>query len=117
MELSIGLTATAERVCMAEEEFREMPLPVWFPNNDRRMGVLVGGCLCVWFKTDDGHGSELWGVTEYGVPESWVKLFGSRVDDLPDVFASLNYGWVLCFVTEGGALVIKLFDRVMSWSG
>lgn len=67
----------------------------------------------MWFKTDDGHGSELWGVTEYGVPESWVKLFGSRVDDLPDVFASLNYGWGgwdLCFVTEGGAVVIKLFD-------
>ncbi|KAL6200564.1 hypothetical protein ACLB2K_030345 [Fragaria x ananassa] len=63
--------------------------------------------------TDDGHSSELWGMTEYGVPEYWVKLFGSTVDDLPDVFASLNYGWGgwdLCFVTEGGAVVIKLFD-------
>ncbi|XP_062000555.1 F-box protein CPR1-like [Rosa rugosa] len=93
---------------LAEEEFREMPLPVWFPNNDREMRVLLGGCLCVWFKTD-ARRSEIWGMTEYGVPESWVKLFGFREADLPEVFSS-QAEWDLCFVTEDGKIVIKLLE-------
>lgn len=42
------------------------------------------------------------------MPESWVKLFGFREHDLPDV---LNHSWGLCFVTEGGTLVMQCFDN------
>ncbi|KAM5582797.1 F-box protein CPR1-like [Rosa sericea] len=95
---------------LAEEFFREMTLPVCYPDDDRDMRVLSsGGCLCMWLMTDGGLGCEIWGMTEYAVPESWVKLFGFRKYDLPDVFTSLHCGWHLCSVTEGGTVVIQLF--------
>ncbi|XP_062013861.1 F-box/kelch-repeat protein At3g06240-like [Rosa rugosa] len=40
---------------LAEEEFREMTLPVWFPKDETYVRVLSsGGCLCMWLKADDG---------------------------------------------------------------
>ncbi|PRQ60385.1 putative F-box domain-containing protein [Rosa chinensis] len=109
---------------LANEEFREMPLPVLSRNEDGmemtqiRTQVLLGGCLCVMFQDvtfqDTKKYTEFWVMKEYGMPESWVKLFGFNVHDLPDVFDSLYkcHFWDPIFIAEDGTVVIKL----RSWS-
>ncbi|CAI9296254.1 unnamed protein product [Lactuca saligna] len=60
---------------LAEETFREIPLPD-FPIDDsmeRSLGVL-GGKLCVMLGVMDG-GCEVWVMDDYGVAESWVKHY------------------------------------------
>ncbi|PRQ35078.1 putative F-box domain-containing protein [Rosa chinensis] len=107
---------------LAEEEFRQVPLPpvLWQNEEDRNPTeittlVHLGGYLCIWsrkrYNPDKG---EVWAMTEYGVPESWVKLFNFRVPDLPDVFASLYSTWDLCFITESGTMVISL-SKELFW--
>lgn len=49
-------------------------------------------------------------MKEYGVPESWVKLFHFSVRDLPDIFVS-TIGWTPVLVTEGGTVVFDLYDK------
>ncbi|XP_062017683.1 F-box/kelch-repeat protein At3g06240-like [Rosa rugosa] len=100
---------------LAEEEFRQVPLPpvLWQNDEDRNPTqittlVHLGGYLCIWSRKlfHSGKG-EVWAMTEYGVPESWVKLFNFRLRDLPDIFASLYSTWDLCFITESGTVVIR----------
>ena len=100
--------ATLYAFDLVEEEFREFPLPVSFRYMDCTR-VLSGGCLYVCSVNDrfDCSG-EIWGMTQYVVAESWVKLFEIRPADLPDVWHSPL--WDVCFVTEDGKLVIKVFD-------
>ncbi|KAM5557612.1 F-box protein CPR1 [Rosa sericea] len=103
---------------LANEEFREMPSPVLSRNEDGmemtqiRTQVLLGGCLCVMFQ-DDKKYSEFWAMKEYGLPESWVKLFGFNVHDLPDVSDSLYkcHFWDPIFIAEDGTVAIKLRSR------
>ncbi|XP_004296138.1 PREDICTED: F-box/kelch-repeat protein At3g06240-like [Fragaria vesca subsp. vesca] len=95
------------------EEFRQVPLPRLIQNNVKCVGqltmVLFGGCLCLQFRKSY-QCSEIWAMREYGVPESWVKLFEFSTYDLPDVFPSMRSFDPYC-VMEGGKLVIKLFDK------
>ncbi|PRQ60386.1 putative F-box domain-containing protein [Rosa chinensis] len=105
---------------LANEEFREMPLPVLSRNEDGvemtqiRTQVLLGGCLCVMFQDvmpqDANKYTEFWVMKEYGRPESWVKLFGFNLHDLPDVFDSFcsRLFWNPIFIAEDGTVVIKL---------
>ncbi|KAM5582719.1 F-box/kelch-repeat protein [Rosa sericea] len=102
---------------LANEEFRQLPLPrAWIQNenvmNGMRIGtqVLSGGCLCIWSESI-GYGV-FWEMKEYAVPESWVKIFQFSVLDLPDVLAS-RYGWIPVFVTEGGPVVILIDDELV----
>ncbi|PRQ35083.1 putative F-box domain-containing protein [Rosa chinensis] len=100
---------------LAEEEFRQVPLPVFNQNEDGvhlrqiRIQVLLGGGLCVWSQDLYEH-SEFWVMREYGVPESWVKLIQFSRDDLPDEF-TLWSSWDPTFVSEGGTMLIKLLDK------
>ncbi|XP_050369189.1 F-box protein CPR1-like [Argentina anserina] len=69
---------------LAKEEFRVMPCPV--VDDGRPQPPLVAsfrGCLCVLFVPGDTDvGSlDLWIMREYGVAESWTKLFNLKVSD------------------------------------
>ncbi|KAL6203668.1 hypothetical protein ACLB2K_027368 [Fragaria x ananassa] len=101
---------------LTEEEFRQLPLPLLalmpepdcVPAKQIATQVLREGCLCV--SSRNWHGNvEFWEMKEYGVPESWVKLFHFSVQDLPDVFASANV-WFPILVTEceGGTVLMLL---------
>nr|XP_004294917.2 PREDICTED: F-box protein CPR30-like [Fragaria vesca subsp. vesca]XP_004294918.2 PREDICTED: F-box protein CPR30-like [Fragaria vesca subsp. vesca]XP_011461607.1 PREDICTED: F-box protein CPR30-like [Fragaria vesca subsp. vesca]XP_011461608.1 PREDICTED: F-box protein CPR30-like [Fragaria vesca subsp. vesca] len=102
---------------LAEEEFRKLPLPLALmpelPNGlyARQIytQVLREGCLCVWTWNCYGY-AEFWEMKEYGVPESWVKLFHFSVFDLPDIFVS-TIGWTPVLVTEGGTVVFDLYGK------
>ncbi|XP_061999613.1 F-box/kelch-repeat protein At3g06240-like [Rosa rugosa] len=79
---------------LANEEFREMPLP------------------------DAKKYTVFWVMKEYGLPESWVKLFGFNIHDLPDVFNSFfsRLFWDPIFIAEDGTVVIKLrTQRELIW--
>nr|WRO64607.1 MYB transcription factor protein [Rosa persica] len=101
---------------LAVEEFRLVPLHVSYQNNlNLRSLVHLEGCLCVWSrKRNDLTVCECWAMREYGVPESWVKLFQISVNDLPDV-ASIYCNWDMCFVTEGVTVVIRMLDKELIW--
>uniref|UniRef100_A0A7C8ZS77 F-box domain-containing protein n=1 Tax=Opuntia streptacantha TaxID=393608 RepID=A0A7C8ZS77_OPUST len=70
---------------VCSEEWSEVPMLEYFEGNDSRvdsrkhdrvdMGVL-DGCLCLVI-SDYGnfHGQNVWVMKEYGVKDSWVKLF------------------------------------------
>ncbi|PRQ35079.1 putative F-box domain-containing protein [Rosa chinensis] len=100
---------------LAEEEFRQVPLPVFNQNEDDthvtcvRTHVLLGGCLGVWSADPYGYRT-FWVMREYDVPESWVKLIQLGRDDLPDEFTSCP-SWEPSFVTEGGTVMIKLLGK------
>ncbi|XP_050369207.1 F-box protein At3g07870-like [Argentina anserina] len=67
---------------LASEEFRTMPLPprLFEPTNPRSFR----GCLCVYDCRDNGY-IYLWIMREYGVADSWAKLFTIKAPalDLP----------------------------------
>ncbi|KAM5582686.1 F-box/kelch-repeat protein [Rosa sericea] len=102
---------------LAEEKFRQVPLPVLSQNEAGmflslrfvKIQVLLGGCLCVWSRDPYAY-SEFWVMREYGVPESWVKLIQFGRLDLPDEFTSCTR-WDPSYVTEGGIVMIKLPDK------
>ncbi|XP_050379966.1 uncharacterized protein LOC126797371 [Argentina anserina] len=99
---------------LVEEEFRQLPLPLALMAEtalQRWVGtqVLIGGGFCVWSRNQHGY-AEFWEMKEYGVPESWVKLFHFRVHDIPDVLSS-EFGCSFVSVTEGGAVLVSLGDK------
>lgn len=57
------------------ELFEEVPGPdCEWPNNNPTLDLAVfGGCLCLTFIR--GENREIWIMKEYGIKESWVKLF------------------------------------------
>ncbi|KAL6184285.1 hypothetical protein ACLB2K_045689 [Fragaria x ananassa] len=93
---------------LASEEFREIPLPVLVHNEYSlrlrmtlvRTPVLLGGCLCVMFRDYDEY-HDIWVMKEYGVHESWVKLFRFRAHDS-------TYHWNPIFIAEDGTVVISV---------
>ncbi|EOY05502.1 F-box and associated interaction domains-containing-like protein [Theobroma cacao] len=59
---------------LKNENFKEVELPMWATQEMKfDLGVL-GGCLSM---SLNPHGSftEVWAMKEYGIPESWTKLF------------------------------------------
>ncbi|XP_024156232.1 F-box/kelch-repeat protein At3g23880-like [Rosa chinensis] len=111
---------------LENEEFRKVPVPCFNQDDDRvfdrRMRTVVhsGGCLCVLVQTMHNRGGdrgdiELWMMRDYGVSNSWVKLYKLSKYDLP-VPHTKSYGWQswdLSLVTESGSIVIKFDNELL----
>ncbi|KAB1212045.1 hypothetical protein CJ030_MR5G024617 [Morella rubra] len=97
----------------AEEKFRKLSLPA-----DRKaifdtiaLGAL-GGCLSVTYDSLAVGGlimSETWVMREYGIEESWMKLFCF----FPETFFQYTYLRPLCFTTKGEVLMELDRKRLM----
>ncbi|PIA33292.1 hypothetical protein AQUCO_04100013v1 [Aquilegia coerulea] len=74
---------------MKHENFQEIPYPKanYHPNFHDRVGEL-GGSLCI-LGRDSGENVELWVMQEYGIANSWTKLFTIGRPDICESFASL----------------------------
>ncbi|KAM5582683.1 F-box/kelch-repeat protein [Rosa sericea] len=102
---------------LENEELRKVPVPCFNQDDDRvydrRMRTVVhsGGCLCVSSQTIHHRSGdiELWMMRDYGVSNSWAKLYKFSKYDLP-VRLTRYYGWDLSLVTESGSIVIN-FDN------
>ncbi|KAM1456275.1 hypothetical protein ACFX13_005410 [Malus domestica] len=74
LELDQAATESVIAFDVANETFREVPMP---QNMDRKCQIDVGclgGCLCIVAKYEDKD-VDVWTLKEYGVQESWSKLF------------------------------------------
>ncbi|XP_058213027.1 F-box protein CPR1-like isoform X4 [Rhododendron vialii] len=89
-----------------EEKLKEVPKPICEVNNFVSLGAL-GGWLCVVDNRLESH-SDVWVMKEYGVKESWTKLF--VVPNVPLNVAGeffFHYFDLLCF-TKDGEVVMRL---------
>ncbi|KAI8561470.1 hypothetical protein RHMOL_Rhmol04G0342300 [Rhododendron molle] len=89
-----------------EEKFKEVPMPIYEEKVHLfKVGVL-DGCLCM---VDSRLESlTFWVMKEYGVKESWTKLFVvSNVPPNEPGEPLINYCELLCF-TKDGEFVLKL---------
>ncbi|PRQ35072.1 putative F-box domain-containing protein [Rosa chinensis] len=106
---------------LGEEELRRVPLPpvLWQDEEDwnpTKITTLVhlGGYLCIWSQKRYGtQGGEVWAMREYGVPESWVKLFQFNAHNFRDVFDVERSPWDLCFITESDTMVLRLTKELL----
>ncbi|GAB4826228.1 hypothetical protein Ancab_009093 [Ancistrocladus abbreviatus] len=71
----------------------------------------MDGCLCVWTYLRIGRVIEMWSLKQYGVWDSWTKLF--RLDVLPaekglcyELFGSVEAGKVLLHIDEDPELTL-----------
>ncbi|XP_050229078.1 F-box protein CPR1-like [Mercurialis annua] len=89
------------------DEFRELPLPEFEGQATCTFCIgLIGEWLCVSFKMyEDDKDVGFWAMKEYGVKESWTKLFSFRLD-VPNV----SY-YRLLGLSESGNLVTMELDR------
>lgn len=60
---------------MDSERFREIPLPDWLPKDTKFELRILSGCRCITHRDTIGNCFEAWAMKEYGVKESWTKLF------------------------------------------
>ncbi|XP_004296214.1 PREDICTED: F-box/kelch-repeat protein At3g23880-like [Fragaria vesca subsp. vesca] len=81
---------------LAEEEFRGMPLPVV---DGGELGFLraYGDSLCVFdlAKVCTSCSIDMWVMKEYGVDDSWMKLFKLKISNQPENIKGLRPNLVL----------------------
>jgi F-box interacting protein len=90
---------------LVNEKFKEVPLPdCLLKDNSKRfeLGVLRG-CLCISYKCDIDSYFEIWSMREYGVKESWTKLFV-----LTQPYISLR---PLCFTRNYDEVIMHVNDN------
>lgn len=90
---------------LVNEKFKEVPLPdCLLKDNSKRfeLGVLRG-CLCISYKCDIDSYFEIWSMREYGVKESWTKLFV-----LTQPYISLR---PLCFTRNYDEVIMHVNDE------
>ncbi|XP_004301897.1 PREDICTED: F-box protein CPR30-like [Fragaria vesca subsp. vesca] len=95
----------------AKEEFRKMELPNYAQDGKdfSYLGVCAGGCLCVSrYPFHDCDSIDFWVMTEYGVSESWTKLFSLR-------FSNPERLWTLrAFLITENYTVARIFSGTSS---
>ena len=83
---------------MDSERFREIPLPDWLPKDTKFELGILSGCLCITHRdTAIVSCFEVWAMKEYGVKESWTKLFVTS-----ESFRSLI---PICFTRNGDVIM------------
>ncbi|CAB4284037.1 unnamed protein product [Prunus armeniaca] len=92
---------------VADLEIMDMDQRYW-----THIGVFLGGSLCLWLWTADKMYIEFCVMKEYGVHNSWTKLFKYSVADdlgLPDINPLRCLKTV--FHTESGTVVAIYYDK------
>ncbi|OMO85418.1 hypothetical protein COLO4_21634 [Corchorus olitorius] len=101
-------------VDLKTEEVKEVELPLWAATGEKRFNLgVLGGCLCM---SLDPRGSstsiEVWAMKEYGIAESWTKLFAINSSFFrqlllrPICFTGTGRNKVLMQGTYGGKIII-----------
>ncbi|KMT16035.1 hypothetical protein BVRB_3g052090 [Beta vulgaris subsp. vulgaris] len=93
---------------LSDETFKDVSMPKAFLGNDHFLDFSVsemGGSLCAWAEDVYG-GVEMWSLLQYGVSDSWTKLF--KIDMMPDLgnfYGCTENGKVLVQTEEGSLLL------------
>ncbi|XP_042509364.1 F-box protein CPR1-like [Macadamia integrifolia] len=87
---------------LQDEEFREVPLPDFLDNYSYMYVGVLGGQLCFLCRISSRF--EVWVMKDYGVRDSWVKLF---TIEQPEVISSLGHARPLCYSKNGEVIFNK----------
>lgn len=93
---------------LVDEIFKDVRMPRVFRGNDLFLDFKVsevGGCLCAWAEDIYG-GVEMWMLMQYGVWDSWTKLF--KIDMIPglDNFYGCSENGKVLVQTDDGSLLL-----------
>lgn len=91
------------------EEYRLVPLPTDEDLSLDYLGVLED-CLCLCSSDDDCF--DVWVMKDYGVKESWTKLFSITE---PEVIIYSDYVAPLCYSKSGGEVLLVQDDNQLIW--
>ena len=87
------------------EEYRLVPRPD-FSDNDCRMNVgVLGGCLTI-YRGNYFNRLDVWVMKDYGVKESWTKLFTAME---PFSISSFQYERPVAYSKSGGEVLLEQF--------
>ncbi|KAJ0082331.1 hypothetical protein Patl1_09773 [Pistacia atlantica] len=102
---------------LVKEEFRELSLPDYGDESDNinknfqlDVGVLEGS-LCVVCYRDQVY-ADVWMMTEYGVKESWTKLFTVK---RPGTMNCLAFLRPLAYSKEGDKVLVEVNGEKLLW--
>lgn len=94
---------------LLDEAFKYVPMPnVYVGNGDYLDFKLceMGGSLCAWTEVING-GLEMWMLMQYGIRDSWMKMF--KIDMIPrldNFYGCTESGKVLVQADEGSLLLV-----------
>ncbi|XP_059646513.1 F-box protein CPR1-like [Cornus florida] len=93
------------------EQYRLVPLPEFSDENFRMYVDVLGGCLsllCNYARVR----AEVWVMKEYGVKESWTKLFCVAQ---PTIIRSFRYVRTLAYSKTGEKVLMQRDDQKLLW--
>ncbi|XP_059645936.1 F-box protein CPR1-like [Cornus florida] len=94
------------------EEYRLVPKPECLDEDIVPLFVVaLGDCLCIVCKYPGGR-VDIWVMKEYGVKESWTKLFSIAE---PSMFGSFHFLRPLAYSKSGGEVLLELDNTRLSW--
>ncbi|XP_059646515.1 F-box protein CPR1-like [Cornus florida] len=93
------------------EEYRLVPQSDFFDENGYLNVAALGDCLCV-VCNYGGVRADIWVMKEYGVKESWTKLFAIAK---PSVIRSFFYVSPLAYSMSCGEVLLKLGGGRLFW--
>ncbi|KAL2921856.1 hypothetical protein RDABS01_013347 [Bienertia sinuspersici] len=104
--------SNAKCICgfdLVEETFKDVRMPRMFLVDDHILDFKVcemGGSLCVWAEDVYG-GVEMWSLMQYGVWDSWTKLYKiDMIFELGNFYGCLENGKVLIQTDDGSLMLV-----------
>ncbi|KAK6269135.1 hypothetical protein QUC31_013295, partial [Theobroma cacao] len=88
---------------LAAEKYREIPQPEYIDKRFQLDVGVLGGCLCAIANYDDVR-VDLWVMKEYGLKESWTRLFSVAREE---VIGPLRYVKPLAYSRSGDQVLLE----------
>lgn len=98
-------------LAFGEEEYRILQQPDSLPREYHTNLGILGGCLCV-LSNYEKVCVDVWVMKDYGVKESWMKLFSVAQ---PQVIASFNYIVPLAYSKSGRQVLLLQDGKMLIW--
>jgi F-box interacting protein len=89
------------------EEYRLVPQPDFYDKNSSMNVGVLGGCLTIHCNRYR-HRLDVWVMKEYGVKESWTKLFSVMQ---PETIRSFDYVRPVAYSKSGGEVLLEQFRK------
>lgn len=93
------------------EEYQQVPQPRFTDNKFHMNLEVLGGCLCILANYHRVR-VDVWVMKEYGVKESWTKLFSVAQ---PKVIRSFEYVRPLAYSKSGNEVLLEQDNKVLLW--
>ncbi|GMY33617.1 F-box protein CPR1 [Fagus crenata] len=96
---------------LAVEEYRLVPPPDFYDKNSSMDVRVLGGCLTI-FCHRYRHRLDVWVMKEYGVKDSWMKLFSVTQ---PETISSFDFVIPVAYSKSGGEVLLGKDVKKLVW--